>query len=142
MRVRSRSGTTANENLSRSGTPATGLNMKAGSVAGRSSLRHRTSTTRIYQRSGANTKPVEKTAIEEYCSLVLSRSAYPFPFSKDYQLHYLPDTQVLALDYGLPSIYVVPSLKEARFIKTRQEIKNSISRTSSGRISTTICCIR
>ena len=40
----------------------------------------------------------EKTAIEEYCSLVLSRSSYPFPFSKDYQLNYLPDAQVLALD--------------------------------------------
>ena len=67
----------------------------------------------------------EKAAIEAYCSLVLSRSAYPFPFSKDYQLEYLPDSQVLALDFGLPSIDVVSALKEAKFIKTRQEIKNT-----------------
>jgi restriction system protein len=61
----------------------------------------------------------EKSTVEEYCSLVLSRSEYPFAFSKDYQLEYLPDSQVLALDYGLPTIDVIPALKDAKFVKSR-----------------------
>jgi restriction system protein len=67
----------------------------------------------------------EKTAIEEYCSLVLSRSEYPFSFAKDYQLEYLSDSQVLALDYALPTIDVIPSLKEVKFIKSREELKKT-----------------
>lgn len=69
---------------------------------------------------------VEKTAIEEYCKLVLARSEYPFVFSKDYQIEYNPEAKLLALDYQLPTIDVIPSLKEEKFIKTKGEIKTTL----------------
>lgn len=65
----------------------------------------------------------ERSAIEEYCRLVLARSEYPFSFSKDYQIQYFQDTELLAVDYQLPTIEVVPSLKEEKFIKSRDEVK-------------------
>lgn len=67
----------------------------------------------------------EKTAIEEYCNLVLARSEYPFVFSKDYEIEYSTEAKLLALDYQLPTIDVVPLLKEEKFIKTRGEIKTT-----------------
>lgn len=70
-------------------------------------------------------KNKKKTAIEEHSSLVLSRSDYPFPFARDYELEYMPDSKVMALDYSLPTIEVVPHLKEAKYIKTKNEIKHS-----------------
>lgn len=66
-----------------------------------------------------------KSAIEEYCRLVLSNSKYPFIFAKDYQIEYAPDSRLIALDYQLPSIDVVPRLKEAKFVKNRHEIKET-----------------
>jgi len=68
----------------------------------------------------------EKAAIEEYCKLVLSRSEYFFKFSKDFQIEYYSDTKLLALDYQLPTIDVVPELKEEKFIKSKNEIKVSL----------------
>lgn len=67
-----------------------------------------------------------KEALEEYCRLVLARSEYPFSFSKDYQIEYNPEAKLLALDYQLPSIDVVPCLKEEKFIKSRGEVKRTL----------------
>ncbi|TNE60718.1 MAG: restriction endonuclease [Alphaproteobacteria bacterium] len=67
----------------------------------------------------------EPAAIAEYCRLVLARSDYPFAFSKDFQIEYDAEAHVLAIDYHLPSIDVVPDLKEERFIKSRSEVKRT-----------------
>lgn len=64
-------------------------------------------------------------AVVEYCRLVLARSEYPFSFGKDYQIEYDLDARVLALDYQLPTIEVIPTLKEEKFIKTKSEIKRT-----------------
>jgi len=66
-----------------------------------------------------------KEAIEEYCRLVLARSEYPFSFSRDYQIEYNSETKLLALDYQLPTIDIVPVLKEEKFIKSRAEVKKT-----------------
>jgi len=67
----------------------------------------------------------DKGAIEKYCGLILNRSKYPIQFSRDYQLEYLAEAQVLAVDYSLPNIEAVPDLKEAKFIKSKGEIKRT-----------------
>ncbi len=69
---------------------------------------------------------LKKIAIEEYCNLVLARSEYPFVFNKDYEIEYSAEAKLLALDYQLPTIDVVPLLKEEKFIKTRGEIKTTL----------------
>lgn len=66
---------------------------------------------------------IELKAVEEYNRLVLARSEYPFSFSKDFQIEYNPDAKLFALDYQLPTIDVVPDLKEEKFIKAKGEVK-------------------
>lgn len=70
-------------------------------------------------------KKGDKAAIEKYCGLVLSRSDYPFHFARDSQLEYLAESKILAVDYSLPTIGVVPNLKEAKYIKSKNEVRQS-----------------
>jgi restriction system protein len=66
---------------------------------------------------------LDTESIEEYCKLVLSKSVYPFDFTKDYKVKY--NNNILVIDYQLPSINVVPTLKEEKFIKSKGEIKKT-----------------
>jgi len=67
----------------------------------------------------------EHGAIEEYNSLILTHSDYPFSFARNNQLEYTPDSKTLAIDYSLPLIEVIPTLKEAKFIKSKNEVKRT-----------------
>jgi restriction system protein len=50
--------------------------------------------------------------LTDYWELVLSRSEYPDSFRKSLSLDYLPDSKVLILEYHLPDISCLPTLKE------------------------------
>jgi restriction system protein len=66
-------------------------------------------------------KGEDAQAILDYCDLVLSNSQYPDYFPQTYELDYNLETKLLIADYQLPSISDVPTLKEVRYIQSRNE---------------------
>lgn len=63
----------------------------------------------------------EQYPVVNYFQQVLSDSEYPERFSRSFELEYNPEKKVLIVDYQLPSIDQVPSLKEVRYVQTREE---------------------
>lgn len=68
---------------------------------------------------------LDKTALEEYCEIVLNNSQYPESFPKNFELEYNPENKVLIVDYELPSLKCFPILKEVKFIASKNELKES-----------------
>jgi len=64
-------------------------------------------------------------AIVDYCDMVLSNSKYPDFFPQDYDLDYNPETKMFIVDYFLPCPNDLPTLKEVKYIATRDEFKKS-----------------
>lgn len=64
-------------------------------------------------------------AIIEYCELVLNNSEYPVTFSKNFGIEYNKETKILIVEYSLPSIEKFPSLKEVKFVKAKNELKEN-----------------
>lgn len=60
-----------------------------------------------------------------YCEKVLINSQYPEYFPKDFDLDYNPNNRILVVDYSLPDIESVPTLKELKFIQTKNEFRES-----------------
>lgn len=69
-------------------------------------------------------------AVIDYNEMVLSHSDYPECFSKEFDLDYLPETKTLIIDYRLPYIDDLPTLKEVKFIQSRQEFQEKHISTS------------
>jgi restriction system protein len=65
----------------------------------------------------------DSQAIEQYCNLVLSNSIYPTSFPQEFELEYSENNKSLIVDYRLPSLNQIPSIKEYKFIKSKKEIK-------------------
>lgn len=69
-------------------------------------------------------------AIIEYCDMVLNNSKYPDSFPQDFELEYNPENKILIIEYQLPSIEMLPKIKEVKYIASRKELKeNYISET-------------
>jgi restriction system protein len=68
---------------------------------------------------------LEPDAIQDYCDLVLSRSQYPDCLPKEWDMQYLPKTKTLIVDYQLPNPSQLPRIKEVKYIKSRDEFKES-----------------
>jgi len=66
---------------------------------------------------------LEQGAVIDYCEMVLANSKYPETFPKEFDIEYLVDTKMLLVDYALPSLEQVPSLKEIKYIQTKNEFK-------------------
>jgi restriction system protein len=60
-------------------------------------------------------------AILDYCEFVLDNSRYPDCFPKKFDLDY-PQTDILIVDYSLPSIDAIPRVKEVRYMQSRDEL--------------------
>lgn len=65
----------------------------------------------------------QSDVLTDYWELVLSRSEYPDSFPKSLALDYLPDSRVLILEYHLPDISCLPTLKELKYIATRDQFQ-------------------
>jgi restriction system protein len=74
----------------------------------------------IEQRKAAYLS-ADPEAITDYCELVLSRSAYPESFPKDFQLEYNPETRILVVEYSLPAPEHLPRLKEVKYVKSKDD---------------------
>lgn len=61
-------------------------------------------------------------AITEYCKLVLALSKYPEGFPQKFKLAYIPESKELVTEYELPSIEVIPTVSEYRYVKSKDVI--------------------
>ncbi|MBA4311253.1 MAG: restriction endonuclease [Chlorobiaceae bacterium] len=64
-------------------------------------------------------------AILDYCELVLSNSEYPDYFPKEFDLDYNAENKILIIDYSLPSIEVMPTVKDVKYVQSRDELIES-----------------
>lgn len=65
-------------------------------------------------------------SIPEYCKMVLSASKYPDTFPSDASIDFVEDTRTVVVDYCLPDIGALPTLKEVKYVATRnafQEVR-------------------
>ena len=69
----------------------------------------------------------EPDAVVEYFNLVLGNSVYPDGFPQRYRLAYVPESKQLVAEYNLPTLDVIPSIREYRYVKSKDEI-TSVSR--------------
>jgi restriction system protein len=63
-----------------------------------------------------------RDAVEEFADLVLSRSKYPDCIPHLWQLDYVPESGVLVVDYELPEPEALPTLKEVRYVQSRNAL--------------------
>ena len=61
----------------------------------------------------------DAAAITDYCELVLSKSQYPDFFPMEWDLQYNPDSKILLIDYSLPSMDKLPTLKAIKYVATQ-----------------------
>ncbi|HUI29008.1 MAG TPA: restriction endonuclease [Candidatus Acidoferrales bacterium] len=66
-----------------------------------------------------------RDAILDYCELVLSNSHYPDYFPKEFDLDYNLETKILIVEYSLPSRDVMPTIKEVKYVQSRNELVES-----------------
>ena len=85
------------------------------------------------QRTGYES--LQPDAVTGYCNFVLLTSKYPDSFPKEFDLEYIPSTKILAIDYSLPSPDKMPSVKEVKYVKSKNEFhKTQLSETELNRI--------
>lgn len=75
----------------------------------------------------------DPSAITEYSSFVLKHSKYPIDFEKNYDIIYEKSNGLLVVDYWLPNIDAMPTLKEVKYIVSRDEY-SEVSLSESARI--------
>lgn len=59
--------------------------------------------------------------IPDYCRLVLADSEYPDSFPHDEAIDYIADSRTLVVDYTLPDVSALPTVKELKFIASRKD---------------------
>lgn len=63
------------------------------------------------------------SAIIEYCDLVLSKSEYPDNFPQEFEIDFNENNNTLIVEYLLPAPEHLPTLKEIKYIQSRDEFK-------------------
>ncbi|MCP5370934.1 MAG: restriction endonuclease [Hyphomicrobiales bacterium] len=64
-------------------------------------------------------------AILDYCEMVLANSKYPDYFPQEWDIEWQPETGVLVLDYSLPDISIIPSVKAVKYVASKDEFNES-----------------
>jgi restriction system protein len=67
----------------------------------------------------------ESESIIEYCDMVLSNSIYPDYFPQEFDIDYNHINRTLIVDYRIPDISDLPTLKEVKYIATKDEYKEN-----------------
>jgi restriction system protein len=67
----------------------------------------------------------DPNAIVEYFDLVLGNSVYPGDFPQHYRLACVPESKQLVVEYDLPTLDVVPTVREYRYVRSKDEITSS-----------------
>lgn len=74
----------------------------------------------------------EKGAIEDYCSIVLDKSAYNYPVAKEFVIEF-QDNGLLVIEYRLPDISDLPKYKECKYV-SREARPKAVSQTELNKI--------
>lgn len=61
-------------------------------------------------------------AVEEFFGQVLALSEYPGGFQHEYQVAYRKEPRELVIEYRLPPVEVIPTVRDYRYVKTRGQI--------------------
>src|SRR5262249_28669930 len=61
-------------------------------------------------------------AVVSYCSMVLEASAYPDGFPQKFKFAYVPESRQAVVEYELPTVDVVPTVRTYRYVKTSDTI--------------------
>lgn len=64
----------------------------------------------------------DPAAVVNYFGMVLGNSVYPDDFPQRYRLAYVPESRQLVVEYHLPTLDVIPAVREYRYVKVRDEI--------------------
>lgn len=64
---------------------------------------------------------LDPVSIEYYSKIILENSQYHKEFPQQFELEYNPENQILLIDYQLPSLDNIPTLKEVKYIQARDE---------------------
>jgi restriction system protein len=67
----------------------------------------------------------ESESIIEYCDMVLSNSDYPDYFPQEFDIDYNTNNRTVIVEYILPDMSDLPTLKEVKYIASRDEYKES-----------------
>jgi restriction system protein len=65
----------------------------------------------------------DRLAVSEYAQMVLDRSPYPARFPTERRAGYVPESSLVAVEWYLPNIDIVPEHKAFRHIKTRKVVE-------------------
>lgn len=72
----------------------------------------------------------DASAVEDYCKMVLANSEYPDCLPRSYDVQYCPEEKLIIVDSQLPIPKDLPTLKEVKYVKTRDElIERELSQT-------------
>ncbi|GAA3739947.1 restriction endonuclease [Plantactinospora mayteni] len=74
-------------------------------------------------RFGTALAAAEPNAVVKYFGLVLGNSVYPEDFPQRYRLAYVPDSRLIVVEYLLPTVAVVPKVREYRYVKAGDEVQ-------------------
>lgn len=81
-----------------------------------------TSHNREIDEFGAALAAAEPNAVVKYFGLVLGNSVYPEDFPQRYRLAYVPDSRLIVVEYLLPTVAVIPRIREYRYVRARDEV--------------------
>ncbi len=68
----------------------------------------------------------ELDAVVSYCSMVLEASAYPDGFPQRFKLAYVPESRQAVVEYELPTVDVVPTVRAYRYVKQSDSIAETV----------------
>jgi len=67
----------------------------------------------------------EFSAITDYCEMVLTNPGYPDYFPQEWDIDYQEETKILIIDYSLPDLDCLPTVKTIKYIISRDEFTES-----------------
>ena len=84
-------------------------------------LRKRKETNKVIDTKKKKYFQKDSDAIFDYCELVLGNSDYPDYFPQEYDIDYNPENNLLLVDYQLPPFDQIPTVKEVKYVQSRDE---------------------
>ncbi len=77
----------------------------------------------------------EPYAIFDYCEMVLANSEYPDYFPQEWDLDYQAEAKILIVDYSLPGIDSLPTVKTVKYVILRDEFtETNLSSTALNKL--------
>jgi restriction system protein len=68
----------------------------------------------------------DRYAVSEYVQMVLDDSPYPADFPVDKSAGYVPESSLIAVEWNLPPVEIIPAQKAFRHVKTKKAVEQII----------------